>query len=161
MSWSRRKILPHEEAPRFWQRVEKGDACWTFQGSRSAFGHGRLKFRGRYTFAHRVAWILTNGPIPEGLLVCHTCDNPPCVRPDHLFLGTQADNLADMVAKGRSLRKPDCKRGHPLVGDNVIYSRGKRKGCRECSRMAAREQFNRFIRNGGTTAQWRAGARSV
>jgi hypothetical protein len=64
-------------------------------------GYGKLTFQGRAIYAHRLAYELTIGPIPDGMLVCHHCDNPPCCRPDHLFLGDQKANLADMVAKRR------------------------------------------------------------
>lgn len=58
---------------------------------------------GRQVYAHRYAWVLANGPIAPGLVVCHTCDNPPCINVDHLFIGTQADNVRDMYAKGRGV----------------------------------------------------------
>jgi HNH endonuclease len=64
-------------------------------------GYGLQKFRGKTRLAHRVAWMLANGEIPDGLCVLHRCDNPPCVNVDHLFLGTHADNVADKMAKGR------------------------------------------------------------
>ena len=71
--------------------------CWEWQGRKDKGGYGRLDAR----LAHRVAWELLEGPIPENLCVLHSCDNPSCVNPYHLFLGTQKDNVADMIAKGR------------------------------------------------------------
>lgn len=71
-------------------------------------GYGQFRAGSRKVKAHRVAYELTHGPIHGGLLVCHRCDNPPCVRPDHLFLGTPADNVHDRDAKGRTSRRPTC-----------------------------------------------------
>ena len=87
----------------FWRHVDKapGDACWLWTASRNPKGYGQFHFRDRSTHSHRVAWELTYGPIPEGMWCLHHCDNPSCVRPDHLFLGTAADNTADMMSKGR------------------------------------------------------------
>lgn len=96
---------------RFWLRVGKteDDSCWLWLGSRKERngGYGQLSFYGRFAYAHRVSWHLSNGPIPEGAQVLHKCDNPPCVRPDHLFLGTQADNVRDMFRKGRESTVPN------------------------------------------------------
>lgn len=89
----------------FWERVnivEDADSCWEWTaGTRGRDGRGCISINGRTESAPRVAWMLTNGPIDEGLFVCHKCDNPPCVRPDHLFLGTPGDNARDMSSKGR------------------------------------------------------------
>lgn len=81
----------------FWGQVHKTQDCWIWRGSRLPSGYGKFKKK----LTHRISWELHNGPIPKGLLVCHHCDNPPCVRPDHLFLGTVKTNAQDMVRKGR------------------------------------------------------------
>ena len=90
---------------RFWRRVQKTDACWIWQGLLTPGGYGRLKRNGRMVFAHRAAWEMLIGVVPESLFVLHNCpggDNPRCVRPDHLWLGTLADNNRDRKSKGRS-----------------------------------------------------------
>lgn len=91
---------------RFWPKVDQTggpDACWPWTRSlfRRGLPYGQFQWRGRPHVAHRIAWMLTNGEIPEGMKVCHRCDNPPCCNPSHLFLGDQSANERDKVAKGR------------------------------------------------------------
>lgn len=90
-----------KQIERFWSHVDTSGDCWVWRGGYFPFGYGCFKINGRRTVAHRAAWEVTNGSIPAGKLICHRCDNPPCVRPDHLFLGTYGDNVADCVAKDR------------------------------------------------------------
>lgn len=97
---------------RFLARVHKTGGCWEWTGYRQkGRGYGFLSFNGEKFRAHRVSWELHNGPIPDGLHILHRCDNPPCVNPEHLFLGTHVDNMTDMVAKGRARGVPGHHHG--------------------------------------------------
>ena len=89
---------------RFWRYVQKADGCWLYIGAIDSYGYGIVSDHGKVVKAHRYSWELLYGPIPKGLCVCHHCDNPPCVNPAHLFLGTNADNTADRNAKGRQAK---------------------------------------------------------
>ena len=91
---------------RFWVKVNKTDTCWIWKSSKNDAGYGHINYRGACSLAHRVSWELTNGAIPSNMCVLHKCDNPSCVNPYHLFLGTQLDNMSDMKEKNRSSRRP-------------------------------------------------------
>lgn len=86
------------------RRTAPSGDCLVWLGGKDGKGYGLLKVAGKTQRAHRVAWQNSNGPIPSGMMVLHRCDNPPCCKLDHLFLGTNVDNMRDMVAKGRSPR---------------------------------------------------------
>lgn len=133
---------------------EPNSGCWLWLGANdNRFGYGKFCFRGRNQMATRVSWFLRHGALPEPKLnMCHKCDTPACVNPDHLFLGTQSDNQLDSIRKGRHkysrgygkdwniartrivVKKEICKNGHPLSGENLYVCPKGWAGCKECRR---------------------------
>ncbi len=96
--------MDQKDIDRFWSKVNKLnelDACWEWTAGSDDYGYGMFWLDGGIVRVHRVSYLITHGIIPPHMDVCHTCDNPSCVRPDHLFLGTRKDNLQDAVQKGR------------------------------------------------------------
>lgn len=131
---------------RFWAKVDRRgpDDCWEWLGGRGSTDntYGRASISHNVTRpAHQVAWEIRNGrPFPEGKVACHSCDNPICVNPAHIWPGSQAENLLDCRMKGRTNNPPKthCSRGHSLTPENRIkVPRGTR--CRTCQREHARE----------------------
>jgi hypothetical protein len=102
--------------------------CFEYTGSRDDSGYGLIKFEGKTQRTHRVIWTLINGAIPEGMMVLHKCDNPPCCNPDHLFLGTQDDNMKDMVSKGRQANQSGEKNGNNVLNKETVEKIRSEKG---------------------------------
>jgi len=105
---------------RFWDKVDKSGNCWLWTAGKDKDGYGLIKFNGRQHRAHRVVLLLDGCDIPSGMLVCHTCDNPSCVNPDHLWIGTNDDNMADMHKKSRHVSRPGEKHHNAKITEEDV-----------------------------------------
>ncbi len=149
-----KKQLPVAE--RFAAKWERDEAtgCWVWKATLHSNGYGRFKLPGRMAFAHRASWELHRGPIAKGLFVLHRCDNPPCVNPDHLWLGTHNENMADMRAKQRQnkgTRQHAAKLTEPMVyGIRAMLKHGASH--EECSIIFGVGRST--IQEVGTRATW-------
>lgn len=130
---------------RFWAKVVIGDGCWLWQGGTDNRGYGVFAYKAtnpcRFTKAHRFSFALHGGPFDEGFHVCHHCDVPGCVNPAHLFLGTQADNIRDMHAKGRGFLIPP---GLGTRGEEVTQSKLVAAQVREIRALYATGQYRQI-----------------
>src|SRR5689334_12116829 len=132
---------------RFWEKVHRTETCWEWKGSRSKpMGYGRITTRnGSVELAHRISWMLFRGDIPTGQYVLHHCDNPPCVNPEHLFLGTYSDNNLDMAHKGRHWQviKTVCRNGHPFDIANTYRTNKGHRQCRKCRNASVAANYRK------------------
>lgn len=135
---------------RFFQKVEKTESCWLWKGALNSKGYGSFgDGAGKRVSAHRYSYILHHGEIPEGSIVCHTCDVPECVNPEHLWAGTYKDNVADMFAKGRQgwTSRPFqfCKQGHEFAvvgfGEQTRADGAVTRTCLECKKARDKKRL--------------------
>lgn len=129
--------------------------CWEWIGSKDVYGYGRIYRAPRTIKAHRLSYQLFKGPLDHRLFILHSCDNPGCVNPEHLRLGTQKDNVTDMIKRGRNTRtkafseRSHCNKGHELTDDNVYFrpdGRDKARGCKKCKSIAMKNYHARHAK---------------
>lgn len=125
---------------RFESKINKTDSCWLWTAYKNNNGYGMFWLNGKLLLSHRISFTFYKEEIPEGLNICHTCDNPGCVNPKHLFLGSQKDNIKDMCLKGRAkngnTKKTHCIRGHEFTHENTYTKPNGKRQCRQCKKDA-------------------------
>jgi len=132
-------ILTQEDADRFWAKTSRNaeTGCLEWTAAKNKTGYGWFGKNHTGLLAHRVAWALSGATIPTGSSVLHRCDNPSCVEVGHMFLGTAADNVADMIEKKRhrSQKATHCPKGHAYSGENLYVKRDGTRDCRACQKV--------------------------
>ena len=142
-----------EQSKRFWAKVnKKGDnECWEWLAGKNSGGYGAFELNKKTVTASRISWSLLNGEISSDIFVCHSCDNPSCVNPNHLFTSDNQGNVDDMIRKKRHRNqvKTHCKNGHEFTEENTFLKVYKGlsncRGCRECKRKIDRQRYIRRI----------------
>jgi hypothetical protein len=143
--------LTARQLANFWAKVKKTRKCWIWTGFTNPTGYGSLSINGKVIRAHRISWMLANGKqLIPGECVCHSCDNPSCVNPMHLWVGDHKTNMADCLAKGRFRNgsKPwtKCKRGHQMIDGNLYFQMvngTKIRTCKICKLARENERYRK------------------
>jgi len=150
------RVTPPEErgapprlARQFGDFVDKGGDCWLWTGTTNRRGYGWWSGNGERGLAHRISLATASPPSSPALMACHTCDNPPCVNPAHLYWGTAKDNARDVMERQGVHNKGEfasvCKHGHPMEGTNLrIVGKNRKRQCRECDNTRSRERQRRY-----------------
>lgn len=158
-------VIDAKAQSRFWDKVDVrgSDECWDWKAYRCEKGYGIFLFAKRPRKATRISLAIAGRPVPKGMQACHHCDNPSCVNPDHLFIGTNRDNQLDSIAKGRQdparlhrgvhylVGRTHCKNGHPFDDGNTgVRSDGGGRICKACCRVRALARYHRtkILKNG-------------
>lgn len=146
--------MPKLETPeiRFWKKVDikSQNECWNWIGYKNKHGYGVMAINrdGKaLVYAHRLSWIINKKTEIDKLCICHKCDNPSCVNPNHLFIGTQKDNVTDMFKKKRGYihflqKQTHCKRGHSYSGSNLYITSKKTRVCIACKNLNKKKNPN-------------------
>lgn len=141
----KRRMRPFQV--RFFDKIQMTETCWNWTAGLNSYGYGQIRVEGKSFKAHRIAYLLWVGEIPEGLTIDHLCRNRRCVNPAHLeVVPGRINTLRGEGPTAQNARKESCAHGHPLMGDNLTITTGKRPGlrrCRACARISARRAYAR------------------